>query len=379
MKAIGLPEVVIVLGLLIVLIAGFLPSGTPYSPKEVLIMSRQVGPLGSEGFDYQHIKLADNLVLSKGVEGAPLLTQTGPIEVAKGLITSQEHVVDFSIPEHVMNKLGSASLSFRVVDTNGYGPLKITLSGKEVWSDYLGRGETADVDLPVGQLSTKNTIRIEAGSSGWRIWSPTYYILENLQIKERLTSGEEKSFEFELSQDQLDKFYKGRVYIGNVKPVISGEMAIILNGEHIIFRGVPGKGSVINSFSSGVKDKNELTFKMLEDGYYEMSNLEVIVFTSSNTSAGFSSSFIIPVDDLARMRSGEEEGVVEIEVLESSDLPLEVTLSGEKETKLYSGVAGEGKLVLKFTGYEAAKDNTLVISSMGKYNIGTVSVKLVRK
>ena len=100
MKAIGLPEIVIVLGLLIVLIAGFLPSGTPYSPEEVLIMSKQAGPLGSEGFNYEHIELSDNVVLSKGVEGAPLLTQTGPIEVAKGVITAQEHQVEFLIPDH---------------------------------------------------------------------------------------------------------------------------------------------------------------------------------------------------------------------------------------------------------------------------------------
>ena len=42
-------------------------------------------------------------------------------------------------------------------------------------------------------------------------------------------------------------------------------------------------------------------------------------------------------------------------------------------------VAEEGKLVLKFTGFEAAKDNTLTIQSVGDYNIGTVSVKLVKK
>ena len=374
-----MPEIVIVLGLLIVLIAGFLPSGTPYSADEVLIMSKQVGPLGSEGFNYEHIELADNLVMSKGVEGAPLLTQTGPIEVAKGLITGEEHVVEFLIPDHIMNELSSSSLSFRLIDTNGYGPLIIMLNGQEVWSDYMSKGEVADIDLPVGQLGSKNTIKITAGSSGWKIWSPTYYMLENLQIKERLTSGEEKSFEFDLREDQLEKFYKGRVYIGNVKPVISGEMAIVLNGERIIFRGIPGKGSVINSFSSGVKEENTIAFRMLEDGYYEMTNLEIIIFTSANTSSGFSSDFIIPLEDLARMRGGEEEGVVEIDVLETAEHPLNVVLSGEKETELHGTVAEEGKLVLKFTGFEAAKDNTLTIQSVGDYNIGTVSVKLVKK
>ena len=379
MKAVGLPEIVIVLGLLIVLIAGFLPSGTPYSANEVLIMSKQVGPLGSEGFNYEHIKLADDVVLSKGVEGAPLLIQAGPIEVAKGLITAQEHVVEFSIPLHVMNDLSSSSLTFRLIDTNGYGPLKISLNGITVWSDYMSKGEVADIDLPVGQLASTNVVKITAGSSGWKIWSPTYYILENLQIKEKLASGEEKSFEFELDENQLEKFYKGRVYIGNVKPVIAGEIAIILNDDRIIFRGITGKGSVINSFSSGVKDENTLVFKMLEDGYYEMTNLEVIVFTSANTTAGFSADFIIPLEDLSRMMTGTKEGVVEIDVLETAEHPLSVVLSAETETELYHSVAEEGTLLLKFTGYEAAKDNTLTIKSVGNYNIGSVNVKLVSK
>ncbi|MBR9689648.1 MAG: hypothetical protein GOV01_01985 [Candidatus Altiarchaeota archaeon] len=379
MKGVGLPEVVIVLGLLVVLIAGFLPSGTPDASKEVLLLSKQVGPLGSEGFNYQHIKLGDNVVLSKGVEGTPLLTQAGPIEVAKGLITAQEHVVEFSIPSHIMEELSSSSISFRIIDTNRYGPFKVSLNGFEVWSDYLTRGQTVEIDLPVGQLSSDNTVKITAGSSGWKIWSPTFYIIENLQIKEKLTSGEEKTFEFILTPDQLEKFYKGRVYIGNVNPIIQGEIAMILNDERIIFRGVPGKGSVINSFSSGVKAENTLTLRLIEDGHYELTNLEVIIFTSANTSAGFSSDFSIPLDDLSKMRTGIEEGVIEIEVLETAEESLKVILSGETDIELYKGVPEKGILVLKFTGFEATKDNTLIISSVGDYNIGTVEVRLVKK
>ena len=123
----------------------------------------------------------------------------------------------------------------------------------------------------------------------------------------------------------------------------------------------------------------ELWKSMLEDGYYEMTNLEVVVFTSANTTAGFSSDFIIPLEDLARMRSGQEEGVIELDVIETSEHPLNVVLSGETDTELYKSVAPEGTLVLKFTGSEAAKDNTLTIRSVGNYNIGTVNVKLVRK
>jgi len=379
-KGLGLPEVVIVLGLMVVLIAGFLPSSTPQAAKEVLLMSKQAGALSSDGYNYRHIKLADNLIISKGVKGTPLLTQAGPIEVAKGVITSQEHTMDFEIPEHIRAKLSSTSLTFRIVDTNEYGPLKISLNGVEVWSGTAGRDEVVDVDLPLSQVLTQNVIKITAGSSGWRIWSPTFYIIENLQVKEKLTSGEEKTFNFELTQEQLDKFNKGRVYIGNVNPIVQGELVMILNGERIIFRGVPGKGSVINSFSSGVQKDNTITFKLTEDGYYEMKNLEIVVFTSANSTGGFSSDFSIPLEDLSKMRKGETEGVIEIDVTNTnSEQPLVVTLSGETEQELYNGIPEEGKLVLRFTGFEAAKSNTLTINSAGDYSLGLVNVKLVRK
>ena len=379
MKGVGVPEVVIVVGLLIVLIAGFLPTGTPGGQTETLLLSKQAGPLGSEGFNYDHIALASNLMLSRGVEGAPLLTQSGPKEVAKGLITAQEHLIEFTIPSHVQEELSSATLSLQVTETNQYGPLKVILNGLEVWSDYVDRGEVLEIELPLGQISMDNTIKITAGSSGWKIWSPTYYILENIQIKERLTSGEEKTFEFDMTADQLEKFYMGRVYIGNVNPIIQGELAMILNDERMIFRGVPGKGSVINSFSSGVEESNTLTFKLLEDGYYEMTNLEVIIFTSANTTAGFSADFAIPLEDLSKMRTGIEEGLIEIEVIGNSENALKVILSGERDVELYNDIADVGTMALRFTGYEASSENTLIIRSAGDYNLGTVDVKLVKK
>ncbi|MBR9680878.1 MAG: hypothetical protein GOU98_03585 [Candidatus Altiarchaeota archaeon] len=371
---------VIVLGLMIVLIAGFLPSSTLQETKEVLILSKQAGALGSDGYTYQHINLASNLVLSKGIEGTPLLTQAGPIEVAKGAITAQEHTIEFEVPDHVRNKLSSASLSFRIVDTNKYGPLKINLNGVDVWSQTAVRGQTISIDLPLSQILSENIVRITAGSSGWRLWSPTFYIMEDIQVSERLSSGEEKSFSFKLTDEQLEKFNKGRIYIGNVNPVIQGELAMILNEERVIFRGVPGKGSVINSFSSGVKEDNTITFKLIEDGHYEMSNIEVIVFTSANSTGGFSSDFSIPLEDLSKMRSGTTEGVIEINVLSSSgDYPLSVIIAGETEAELYNQVTDEGQLVLRFTGFEASISNTLVINSVGDYNLGLVNIKLVRK
>ena len=379
MKGVGIPEIVIVLGLLIVLIAGFLPSGAPSQSKEYLLLSKQAGPIGASGFNYDHIPLSSNLILSKGVDGSPLFIKNNQVEVAKGIITTQEQEIEFSIPSNTINELSSATFSLTITETNGYGPLKIFLNGKEIWSDLVKVSESLSIPLPLDDLFESNIIKITAGSSGWKIWSPTYYILEKIQIKEKLTSGEEVSFDFELTEEQLEKFDRGRIYIGNVNPIIQGELAIILNDERIIFRGIPGEASFITSFSSGAQKENTITFKLLEDGHYELRNLEVIIFTATNSTGGFSTEFTIPVEELSKMRAGTKEGLVEIEILETSENLLQIILSGEEDVELYNNIPDEGKISLKFTGFEATKNNVLTIRSGGEYNLGTINIKLVEK
>ena len=277
------------------------------------------------------------------------------------------------------NELSSATLSLEISETNGYGPLIVYLNGDLIWSEFSSKGNKLNIVLPVEKLLEDNKIRISAGSSGWKIWSPTYYIIESIEVREKLTSGDEKTLAFSVTNEMLEKFDLGRVYIGNVNPVVEGELAIILNDERIIFRGVPGRGSVINSFSSGIKKDNTVTFRLIEDGHYELSNLEMIIFTETNSTGGFSANFVIPVEELSKMMSGTSEGVVEIEVLKSTENKLNVILSGETDHELYNAIPNEGKIQLSFSGIEATRDNTLVIRSASEYELGLITVKLVER
>ena len=51
----------------------------------------------------------------------------------------------------------------------------------------------------------------------------------------------------------------------------------------------------MSTFSSGIKSSNTVEFKLLEEGYYEMKNVEVIVFTQSNASSIFTTEFDITI------------------------------------------------------------------------------------
>ena len=378
MKGLGVPELIIIVGLVLVLAAGFLPGGIKAKKNEILLASQDVGSIGSGEFTYKHVPLAGNMILSKGVEGTPLITQRESIEVAKGIITTEEHTVRFSVPEDTINKLDSATITLDIKDTNKYGPLIITVNGQEVWKETPDEG-IAEINIPLNALKTENSIKLSAGSSGWKIWAPTYYKISELKVVEALATDEKQTFQFTVEDTALENFYLGRVYIGSMNPQIAGEISIILNNENVVYRGLPGTGAFITTFSSGIRKNNSIEFRLLEEGYYEMKNVEVIIFTQSNASSVFTTDFSISSADLARLRDGSYRGVIELNVIVPSDDLLRVTLSSEKDTVLYEQPAPKGKLELGFSGGEASSQNRLLIESPGTYEIGDVNIKLVKR
>ncbi|HDR53104.1 MAG TPA: hypothetical protein ENN60_00295 [archaeon] len=377
MKGIGVPEIVISVGLLLVLLAGFLPGGTRSQSKEVLLLSQEVGRIGAGNYDYKHIPLVSSMMLARGVDGTPLITQKESREVAKGIITTQEHTVRFSIPASTMGDLDTATLLLEIDETNNYGPLILTLNGNEIWKDFPGEGRL-EVELPIAYLQSENSLKLSAGSSGWRIWAPTIYKIEELKVMETLSRDEEQTFTFTLSKDELKNYYMGRVYVGYMNPQISGELAITLNNENVIFRGEPGTGAFNTAFSSGIRETNTISFKLLKDGYYEMRNVEVVIFTRTNASSIFVTNFEVEPVNLAQLRDGSWTGVIEIRVNVAADDILRVTLSSETDRQLYEAKAPEGLLELAFTGDEVSSTNRLMIESPNVYEITDVKIKLVK-
>ncbi|MBR9681323.1 MAG: hypothetical protein GOV00_00830 [Candidatus Altiarchaeota archaeon] len=377
MRGLGVPEIIISVGLLLVLLAGFLPGGTNVRRNEILLLSQDVGNIGSGDFTYKHISLTSNLVLAKGVEGTPLITQSGTIEVAKGLLTTQEHTVRFSVPTETINDLDSATILLTIENTNRYGPLMITVNGEEIFKE-VPEENSLEIKIPLNILETENSIRISAGSSGWKIWAPTVYELSELKVVESLATNEMQSFQFSIEKDDLEDFYLGRVYVGSMQPQIAGELTIILNNENVVYRGMPGTGAFMTTFASGIKEENSIEFKLLEEGYYEMKNVEVIIFTQANASSVFTTEFSITPVDLAKLRDGTVRGVIELDISLASEDLLRIILSAESDTTLYELPAEEGKLELGFSEMEAASQNRLVIESPGAYEIESVKVKLVK-
>ena len=160
MKGLGVPEMIITVGLLLVLLAGFLPGGTNARQSETLLLSENVGNIGSGEFTYKHIPLASTMVLAKGVEGTPLIDQTRIIEVAKGIITTEEHTVRFSVPPETIDELDSATIMLTIDDSNYYGPLIVTVNNQEVWNE-LSEDDNLEIEIPLNVLQTENSIKFD--------------------------------------------------------------------------------------------------------------------------------------------------------------------------------------------------------------------------
>ncbi len=375
--AIGVPELVIILGLLLVFLSGFLPEGSQKAKsKEIPLLYQEVGTIGGTGFSYIHISLGSGFTLSKGVEGTPIVYRKGPVEIAKGVFTTEEHLIEFSVPN--LNEISSTTFEAEVVDTNGYAPLFIYLNGKEVWKGYAKKGEKIVVPLPMDLIRASNTLKISCGSSGWRIWAPAYYVLENIQIAEKVSTGEKVSLSFELTPAELANFYSANFY-SPIVPKIPGEMVITLNGEKVIYRGVPNMKIFVVPFSSGLKEgENTLEIQLLSDGEYEFRDPQVVIINQKNATAGVSYPLNIPQDYLRALKSGVLVGEIEIKVNKAGDTPLTIILSSDVERKIYEGIPNPGVMVLRFTGDEVSDRNTLILRSTSIYEIEYIKVRLVK-
>ena len=372
--SLGVPELVILLGLGLVFLSGFI-SETKHGVKEIPLLYQEIGTIGGVGFSYRHISLGSGFSLAKGVEGTPIISQPGPVEIAKGIFTTEEHVVEFDVPD--VGELTTAKLEAEVVDTNRYGPLVVYLNGEEIWKGYAEKGQKVEVELPVEKLGSRNTLKIACSSSGWKIWAPNYYVLENVRITETVSSGEKVRLNFTLTDEELANFYSARFYSA-LDPKLPGEIAIVLNDEKVIYRGVPNQRAFMVPFSSGVRRNNKLEIQLLSDGAYEFREPQIVVLTQQNATAGVSLMLKIPAEYLTAMRAGKLVGEIEMNVRRTGETPLEVILSAEREKLLYRGIPKPGKLVLRFTGDEVSSENTVVLRSGSIYEIEYIKVRLVK-
>lgn len=78
----------------------------------------------------------------------------------------------------------SATLTFKVTYTNSMQPMTITINDEFKVTKYFERGEHT-IEIDGSYLHEENTIDIEPVSSGWMLWAPAIYDLEDIKFTVR--------------------------------------------------------------------------------------------------------------------------------------------------------------------------------------------------
>ncbi|MFH0961290.1 MAG: hypothetical protein V1820_01255 [archaeon] len=350
-----------------------------FIPRE-LLQEKQVGLVGASiGEGFRHIYFGR--VSLKSGAGGTLSSENGSAEVARGLVTSQEHEIAF------LYNSKPVQVSFVVDETNGLGLLIARANGRIVWSGNPGVGEKVEFTIPLESLRQDgNSLVFSTTSSGWKIWSPSYYRINRISVG---YSGEETSTQkrqFALTKEEIDSFVLGRV-IFTVSSASPGAPISIKINNATIWKSPVGEGTLpvsIDFSSSGttLSGENEIAFLTEKGNSAELAGAEIIVFTSSEGKGTPATTFSLTREDFDVLNGGRMTGRVEFTVSEVSHAgTIQVSIVGDKEVTIYSDRAVAGTVLATFTkGSAVFGKNLLVFSSPdeGIFRISDLSVKLER-
>lgn len=146
------------------------------------------------------------------------------------------------------NGIEDLVISFRVTRTNNYAPLVIRVGDSIIEKKNYALGEY-DVGVDKKLLSDKMTVEISAESSLWRIWAPTLYGLDNIEISEKSYSYQPNEFSFFLKEDEYRTFSEGKIDLSLDESV--GGLAIEMNDN-------PVYSDVVSNYQSIKLTKSEL-------------------------------------------------------------------------------------------------------------------------
>ncbi|MCD6215531.1 MAG: hypothetical protein B6U68_01960 [Candidatus Aenigmarchaeota archaeon ex4484_14] len=123
-----------------------------------------------------------------------------------------------------------AYIRFEVADTNNYGPLRITVNDHEIENKRFERGlHTIDIELKF--LKNSNVIKFSAGSSGWKLWAPTVYELNNITVVVSEYSINKMKYDFEIYEDEYKNLTRGKLIFHFNKN--RGTISVNINGYEI--------------------------------------------------------------------------------------------------------------------------------------------------
>ena len=246
-------------GALLVLFGGITeiePIGIGTEAKVVYNISGAV-LVGPEDVD-AHKQYDMNLDVSykKGEEIYPLEGK----ELSNGLLFGSD-----SIKYHIEAEgIDSLDVNFRIVRTNSYAPLVIKINNKIAHEKVYYPGYSS-ISIDEEFLSEDMLIEIEAASSGWKIWAPNVYLIEDVELKVKSYLMNSNEFKFTLLEE-YNNFKQGKIDLHLDENM--GKLVAKLNNR-IIYSDVVSDYKTIEFNKSALRSgKNSLVIKADLDSFF---------------------------------------------------------------------------------------------------------------
>lgn len=155
--------------------------------------------------------------------------------------------------------IDSLTVNFRVVRTNSYAPLTIKVNNKIAHEKIYYPG---DCSISIGKefLSEDMVIEIGASSSGWKIWAPNVYLIDDVELRVKSYLLRTNEFKFSLLEE-YNNFEQGRVYLQLDENM--GNFIAELN-DRIIYSGIVSDYKTIE-FNKSILKSGENSLMMEAD------------------------------------------------------------------------------------------------------------------
>ncbi len=223
--------------------------------------------------EVKHIYLAKNLRVSF-LKGKKTLFSENNITIANGFGKRKFYIKDFSLESPEL--IEKSEIELRIIDSNYYGVFEIYLNGEKIYSGYPQRGKII-IPVNVSLLKALNTLQIFCGSSTWRLWAPTTWIL-SFNFSVYYLDLKKQTLPF-LIGDEFEGIKTIRIlwYAQDISG--NGSLVVKINGNEI-YRGrdyapmIDLKPEEVN-LKKGV---NEIEFFAGRDTEFILKDVEIILF-----------------------------------------------------------------------------------------------------
>ncbi len=304
-----------------------------------------------------------------------VIEEIDSITIENGLFTSETKKFSFD-----RSDLEKAVIDFKVDDTNSYGNLRIYFNDELIFDDKAVPG--SEYNLELNGLEGTNTVRLEAESSGAKIWAPTTYIIKDLEVSASYFSNSDKMYSFDVYDYELTGFDAMLSYEVSSESIRDGDFYIEINGNEIneqkrpIF-GTPYKETFDRSDGviASKPDPNYIRFYADDEARYDVRDAQLTISYFDSDQAAISEQSFKITDEVYDDMENETIVLEYYAEKVSEDKPLEIYFNNDMikhETELY-----ENQIFLDRDDFRPHRTNVLKFSTFGIYKLEDVDIRIV--